>query len=248
VFLLIFSLFINTLLIGYGVDIGIENQAICTQDLKAALIYLLGEINLTQNCEYPDAKLLSEKLYSACKTIGFSGFTVTELEPKIKKIKNEKLATRLGILGSYSFLTSEINVNFSAPSYTLPFSAAHEMAHLFGISGEAEASFFGYLASLATKDDAIMYSAYLSAFEYVGSALVRANRDFYLEVFEKLPEKAKLDIKSYKDFYVRNSTPLTDASDKINEELLNFVDKNGSYDYGSFTNLLVSYLLSSGVL
>ncbi len=248
VFLLIFSLFINTLVVGYGVNIEAKSETVGEKELASALVYLSKNVNSIEIITFPDANLLSKKLFLAYRAVDFPELTIPDLKPNFKKIKNTRIASMLGILGSYSFLTSEINLNFSAPEYTIPFTAAHEMAHLFGISGEAEANLYAYRTSLLTGDDGIMYSAYLSAFEYVGNALSLENRELYLEIFSSLSEKAKRDIKEYRNFYLKNTNKITVGSDKINGELLDAVDKNGAAGYGEFTNLLVSYLISEGIL
>ena len=248
VFLLIFSIFINTLVIGYGVDIKVQEMSVGKTELSLTLEYLSEKINSLDNITYPDSELLSKKLFDSYKSLDFPQLSLTKVQPKFKKIKSSGLASRLGILGSYSFLTSEINVNLSAPAYTVPFSAAHEMAHLFGISGEAEASFLAYCASVESKDTGIMYSAYLSAFEYVGGELLYQNRDLYFEKFSSLSEKAKSDIAEYRRFYIDNHSDITDSSNKINGELLDFVDKNGDTAYSAFTYLLVSHLISENAL
>ncbi len=248
VFLFIFSLFINTLLIGYGVDTVKPQEEVTENELYSSLTYLSQKANSIEKPEYPSVSRLSEKLFLAYQGCEFPELSVTLSAPKIKKIKNARLASRLGILGNYGFLTSEISLNFSAPSYTLPFSAAHEMAHLFGISGEAEASFFAYIASIRTGDAAIMYSAYLTAFEYVSAELLYDNRELYFKAFSSLSESCKNDVNQYKAFYASNNSKITDSSNSVNEALLDALDKNGESSYGAFTDLLVSYFISNGIL
>lgn len=243
VFLLIFSLLINTVFIGYGVDVGFKFEECNEEELKFAFEYLRSAVNSFQGAEYPQKDVMSQKLYTAYSELNLPGVYLTKASPKIKKIKHETLASRLGYLGGYSFLTSEISINFSAPHYTAVFTAAHEMAHLFGISGEAEASFYAYLASLRTADEAIIYSANLSAFEYVAAAVFKADPEFYVKVYETLSETVKKDLSEYHSFYYSESTKITESAEKLNGAVLYFADSNGDSDYSAFVKIFVPFLL-----
>ena len=241
-FLLVFSLLINTLLIGYGVDIGFKVKDFGNDELSLSLSYLKDKVNSYEGASFPELNQLSFKLYSAYSSLSLPETHVSYPCPKVKVIKNKALASKLGILGSYSFLTSEININPAAPTYTLVFSVAHEMAHLFGISGEAEASFYAYLASLETDDDAIAYSAALSALEYLLSEAYAQDRALFEKTYLLLSEKAKCDLREYRDFYSENHAKISVYSEMANGAFLDFADANGSKDYGDFTKLFVSYL------
>lgn len=242
IFLLLFSLFVNTLSVSYGASAIFGFSEFSKTDVKYALTFLCERINGFGNFEYPQPQQLSEELFSAFSKINVSGLTISDEAPKIKKIKNEVLASRLGILGIYSFPSSEINVNFSAPEYTACFSAAHEMAHLFGVSREGEASFLGYLASLEAQNDGIRYSAYLSAFEAVFSEACLIDRDFSSEIYAALSLRAKNDLEKYRDFYFMNHGKIAIGADKLNGELLDFAIQGDNADYSFFVKLLVPYL------
>ena len=242
-FLLVFSLFVNTHLVSYGVNADIQKRDFSESELCLVLDYLLKEVNSFDEIIYPTKDELSGELYSSYERLHFPNLYLTDEVPRIKKIQNWPVASRLGVLGGYSFLTSEINVNFSAPSYTRTFTAAHEMAHLFGIADEAEASFFAFVASVETYESGIMYSAYLSAFEYLGAELNKSNPKLFSEIYASLSEGAKKDISEYRSFYYENDGKLNEASNKANEAVLDFSDKNGENSYDAVAELLVSYII-----
>ena len=244
IFLLCLSLFINTNLIGHFVEIGYEKSEFEDEQLISAAKILVEKINSIKSVSYPDKEELAEKLYSAYQSLSFSSLSLTDIKPKIKAFKHSSLAARLGILGNYSFLTSEISVNFSAPEYTVPFTAAHEMAHLFGISHEADAGFFAYLVSIETKDEAFLYSAYLSAFEFLGRELSKRNFESYKEIYKSLSEMARGDLVAYRNFYSEKDGKIRDNADKINNTLTSFTDKSGDKHYDGVTKYLVIFILS----
>ena len=148
-------------------------------------------------------------------------------------------------MGNYSFLSSEINVNFSAPQYTVVFTAAHEMAHLYGISREGDANFFAFLASLKTEDAAIMYSAYLSAFEAVYNELCFQNPKEASLIYSLLSDKAKEELAEYRDFHSKYGDKLTEAAGEMNGALIDFAATDGNADYSLFVRLLINYFKNS---
>ena len=246
VFLLIFSISINTFFVSFGKSSDMKISKPQENEVSLALSRLAEKLNSFENPTYPDREELSFKLYSAYSSLEQYDVSPTVEVPKIKKIKNEALASRLGILGKYSSLTSEVSVNFSAPEYTVCFSTAHELAHLFGISGEGEACFFAFLASLETEDEGIMYSACLSAFEAVFAEFSSNNKELSQKIYKSLPEIAKNDISEYSIFYYKNHGKITDTADKANGALLDFATQGKEKDYSLFSRLLVAYLTSCG--
>ena len=242
IFLLIFSLLISTVFVGYGVDIANLPENLSEDDFVFSLLYLKDRINSFDGTVFLEKDAMSEKIFSAYYRLSLPETYMTCVPPEIKAIKNERLASKLGILGSFSFLTSEISINFSAPEYTVVFSIAHEMAHLFGISGEAEASFYAYLAANETGDSDIIYSVSLSAFEFLAQDLSRINPEKYKEIYLSLSDVAKSDLSKYRKFYNENRSSVSICTEKTNEALLEFVDHSGEKSYSAVTKLLVSYL------
>ena len=245
VFLLIFSASLNTFFIPFSKEPIFDYSEASDEEALSVLSFLQGKINTFSSPSYPDLNEASASLYSAYSSLDFPSLNLTKESPKIKKIKNEKLASRLRGLGSFSFLTSEINVNFSAPRYTVFFTIAHEMAHLYGVMREGEASFFAFLASIETGNSAIMYSAYLSAFESLFVELYPSCQSKAGEIYESLSASAKAELLQYREFYFKNEGSASSGADKLNGELLYFASTDDSADYELFPRLLISHLLRS---
>lgn len=82
-------------------------------------------------------------------------------------------ANLLGPLQSYTGysgylfpFTGESQVNFYAPSFTLPFTVCHEMAHQLGYGMESEANLVAFLACRQSPYAAFQYSAYADMYGY----------------------------------------------------------------------------------
>jgi hypothetical protein len=72
----------------------------------------------------------------------------------------------VGFAGYYNPFTGEAQVNIKDPSFTLPYTACHEMGHQLGYAKENEANFIGFLAATASPDPAVRYSTYLDLYQY----------------------------------------------------------------------------------
>ncbi len=208
-------------------------------DVRSLASYLSAELKKFDSPSYPPLDATAEILYDAFDAD--SCLTLTSSVPRPKCLRLNTLASRMGILAHYSFLTSEVCVNTEAPSYTVYFSLAHEMAHLFGASREAEANFYAYRAAILSSDPALVYSARLCALEYAIAALADFDLTAAKLILISLSECAKRDIEQYREFYLKNSGSLLPAFDSLNNIVIKLRDPEGSASYDSFIYYLFDY-------
>lgn len=184
-------------------------------------------------------------VFSAYSEMRDERLTLTPRMPRPKRLRASFAASRLHILALYSFPTGEININLAAPEYTHVFSAAHEMAHLFGVSDEGLADLFAFRAAVATGERSVMYGAYLTAFGCVAAALAQTDGALYRELYASLPEAARLDMRSYLEFWSENRGAASEAADRLNAVL---TEASGSLGYSGFVPLLAEYLVECGAV
>lgn len=79
------------------------------------------------------------------------------------------LMSRVGVLGYMGPFFTEYNLNPQLLPVQYPFTYAHEMAHVLGVSSEAEANLYGFLVCSRSEVPEIRFSAYLALFPYVMS-------------------------------------------------------------------------------
>ena len=175
-----------------------------------------------------------------------------ELGIDIKKLPEPKvlsaswLANRLGILGHYSFLTGEININPDIPTYMIPFSLAHEYAHYIGIANEAEANFLAFLACTKSNEPYIKYSGTLSTLEYFLSDVHKNSGEEYARLYSLLSDAAKSCLKeSYEYTEKYSGSYIYQAAEGINSSYIGAHDKNGSFSYSAVCRYVTQYLLYS---
>ncbi|MDY3266041.1 MAG: DUF3810 domain-containing protein [Phocaeicola sp.] len=84
-----------------------------------------------------------------------------------KKLSFNFLYSGTGVLGFMGPFFSESHINMQISPLEYPFTYAHELSHLLGISNEAEANLWAYQACLHSSDRRIQYSGYFGLLQYV---------------------------------------------------------------------------------
>ena len=77
------------------------------------------------------------------------------------------LYSSVGVLGSMGPFFAEAQLNRDLLPVQLPFTYAHELSHLLGVSNEAEANYWVYRACTESEMQAMRYSGYMGLLPYV---------------------------------------------------------------------------------
>ncbi len=209
---------------------------------------LIEEVNLQNGIK--DSDLSVSRLRTELEISYFEIEPAFKLDakklPMPKVLSASWLANRLGILGHYSFLTGEVNLNADIPTYMIPFSLAHEYAHYLGVSNEAEANFLAFVVCMKSEESYIKYSGALSILEYFLSDVYKFDREDYTRLYFLLSDVAKLDLReSYKYTLKYSSSYVYRAADGINSAYNGIFDKDGSFSYSAVSRYVTQYLLYS---
>ncbi len=191
---------------------------------------------------------LNDKLNAAYKSAAEKYTFLNGFSSRVKEIILSEPMTYTHISGVYTYFTGEANVNVNYPDYVIPFTVAHEMAHQRGIAREDEANFVAFLVCLESEDDYIKYSAYFNIFEYLYSALYRADTEKAKEFAAGVRSEIKREIRAYSEFFEKYSDSVAaDISDKINDSyLVSQGQAAGVQSYGLVTELTVAYYKARG--
>ena len=84
-----------------------------------------------------------------------------------KRLVANRLYSAVGVTGFVGPFFSEIQLNEDTPDRQYPFLFAHELAHLLGVSSEAEANYWAWRACTASSDPLVRYAALQSLLPYV---------------------------------------------------------------------------------
>ncbi len=257
---MILTSYIFTLGIGYrttpiGERLNIESpEYISTEELYSVARTLRDEVNsLSSQLEHENGvsvmpysvKELSDKLSSSFDKLHEKYPFIKSFDSRVKPVLFSTVMSDAGITGIYSFFTGEANVNVEYPQYNLPYVAAHEMSHQRGVSRENEANFVAFLICIDSPDPFIQYSGYLSMYEYVASALYRADEELYFELVAGLDESAIGDIRVSRAVSAAHSDSLLGKlNDKANDAYLKLNGTEGVVSYGYVVRLAVGYYRS----
>ena len=254
---LIFTSYLYTLAIGYHTTpisekTGIEDSSDITADqLYDTVNIVVDEINLLlENIALTDGETrmpysvneLSERLVSAYNVFLEDYPIFTNYPSRVKPVYFSTVMSDFRISGIYTFFTGEANVNVEYPDYCLPFVAAHEMAHQRGISRENEANFVAFLVAIGSDDEYIRYSGYLNVYEYLASALYRADSELYYDARARLGETALADIRAANAVYNEHKDSiLGKINERLNDAYLKANGTDGVVSYNYVVRLTVGY-------
>jgi hypothetical protein len=160
---------------------------------------------------------------------------------KAKKITISRFFAQAGISGYYGPFFNEIHVNSYILPAEYPFILAHEKAHQFGITNEAEANFYAWLVCTNSKSKQLQYSANLHVlhyFLYQGYQL-----DDYPEIIAKLDKRVKKDLQDIRENWMSLRNEKIDAAaSKVNDFYLKTNKiKKGIEEYSGVLQFVMDY-------
>lgn len=88
-------------------------------------------------------------------------------QPRVKTMLFTPLSSKVGVTGSMAPFFCEFTLNGELLPSQYPATYAHELAHLLGITSEAEANFYAYRVCTRSRVQAIRFSGYLSVLSHV---------------------------------------------------------------------------------
>ena len=144
--------------------------------------------------------------------------------------------------GVYCPWTSEANVNTDVPRYSIPHTAAHEIAHTMGLAKENECNFIAWLACSTSGMADFEYSGHLAAYTYCINALYRADRDLWAKATKHCSDGMIRDLKNENAYWDKFEGEVMEASQNLNDSFIksNRVE-SGILSYNQMVELLLRY-------
>lgn len=257
-----FSSFVLTFAAAYrGAELedklGIQSEKIDKHDLYNSAEYLVEEINkLASEIDYDSEGFsimpysfneMNNKLIKAYDKFADEYRFINNFYSRLKPVLLSEAMSYAHITGIYTYFTGESNLNVGFPDYTIPYTAAHELAHQRGVAREDEANMMAFLVSLCSDDTYIRYCAYVNMYEYVASALYKADKDMFRTVDKKLDPNVINEQRAYSAFFKKYSQSITSqVSGTVNDIYLQAQGTEGRKSYGMVVDLTVAYLKSLG--
>ncbi len=256
-----YSLFVLNFACGYGTDridvrLGMERKKVSADELFYTASCLASEVNNTSKTLKYGADgfsvmpysfdEMSEKLCRAFDSVHKKHPFIKSFSGRVKPVAASVAMSYAHTTGIYVPFSGEANINIDFPDYSIPFTAAHELAHQRGISREDEANFIAFLVCLESDDVYIRYSGVLGMLEYTLNPLYGANADYYREVYLSLNENVRGELRAYSEFFnkYRDSTA-SKVNNAVNDTYLKAQGTEGTKSYGMVVDLAVAYYLQS---
>lgn len=235
----------------------IESVPIDKQDLYNTALYLKDEINkLASNIKFDSENFsvmpysmseMNDKLLDAYESFSQEHSFLNTFDSKLKPVLLSEGMSYAHITGVYTFFTGESNLNVVFPDYTIPFTAAHELAHQRGIAKEDEANMVAFLVCIKSDDTYIRYSAYVNMYEYVANALYGADKKLSKKADSMLDINVYNEQVAYSKFFKKYSKSVTSQiSGTVNDIYLQSQGTVGRKSYGMVVDLTVAYLKELG--
>ena len=190
---------------------------------------------------------MNQKLMESYDKIAKKYDFISSHNSKVKPVLLSVPMSYAHFTGFYTFFTGEANINIHFPDYTIPFTAAHELAHGRGIARENEANFIAFLVCMESNDNYIRYCGLLNMYEYIMSALYNADTEegkpLYHEVAALPDKRIHGELRAYAEFFEKyRGSAISEISGTINDSFLKANGtEEGEKSYGLVVNLAVSY-------
>ena len=237
--------------------LGIESVPIDKQDLYDSAIYLTGEINkLSPEIQYDTEGFsvmpysmseMNDKLLDAYEKFSEDHDFINSFYSRLKPVMMSEGMSYAHITGVYTFFTGESNLNVGFPDYTIPFTAAHELAHQRGIAREDEANMMAFLVCINSDDVYIRYCAYVNMYEYVANALYSADKELFRKADSTLSRQVYSEQVAYSKFFKKYQKSVTSQiSGAVNDIYLQSQGTAGRKSYGMVVDLTVAYFKEEG--
>ena len=232
--------------------LGLPAEKVSAEDLYGTAMWLVDELNdHSVETVYGkdhfsvmpyDLNGMNDRLMAAydkaCERYPF----LQRLHSRIKPVMLSYPMSYTHITGVYTFFTGEANLNVDFPDYTLPFTAAHELAHQRGIARENEANFMAFLVCMESEDPYLQYCAYLNLYDYVIGALSSADGTLYGRVQGSLCVDVRNERVAYRNFYATyQDSVASQVSGAVNNTYLTIQGTEGTKSYGMVVDLAVAY-------
>jgi len=160
---------------------------------------------------------------------------------KDKSITLSGFFAKAGISGYYGPFFNEVHVNKKVLPVEYPFVLAHEKAHQFGITSEAEANFYGWLICTRSSSKHLQYSANLQILRFFLNEAYELKE--YQELTAKIDEDVKKDFNRIREHWknLRNET-VDKVATKANDTYLktNKIEK-GIEDYTGVVKYIMDF-------
>ncbi len=164
--------------------------------------------------------------------------------PRVKTMLFTPLISKVGVTGSMAPFFCEFTLNGDLLPHDYPATYAHELAHLLGITSEAEANFYAYQVCTRSSVPEIRFSGYYSVLGHVmGNARRLLPEEEYQKLFGRIRPEIIRQAQEDQSYWSAKYSPLIGAVQDWMYDLYLKGNKieSGRKNYSEVVGLLISY-------
>lgn len=163
---------------------------------------------------------------------------------RVQHIKPSGTLRRINIAGIYNPLTGEANVDNGSPSLPRIFTTAHEIAHAYGVTSEAEANFVAFLACHTSKNPLGKYAGAYALWRQMANEINTTYPQESIEILaSQIPPQLWDDRQAILASYNKYKGYFPNVTNAINDSYLKIQGiEKGTDDYDGFLQLYFRWL------
>lgn len=143
------------------------------------------------------------------------GYTALRTWQHVKRPFLNPLYSAVGVLGFMGPFACESQLNLDLPEVEYPFTLAHELAHLAGVTSEAEANYWAYVYCRQSPNPAVRYSGHLALLPFAASSAgTFLPDDAYGAWTDTLSDKVKDDYKFIRAYWTAKRVGIIDTAQR----------------------------------
>lgn len=147
-----------------------------------------------------------------------------------------------GITGMYFPFLAESNVNIDVPVFSMPATAAHELAHTRGFAREDECNFLAFLTCRYQDDPLYRYSGNILAYIYCSNALYDYDEDMWQESRSACSDAMLRDLQEQRQYWKQFEGEVQQVSTSVNDAFITaHGDDDGVLSYDRVVELILAY-------
>ena len=215
------------------------DEAVFRSTLDSIIAHTNSSYTSISSSDYPAIDRLVEESY--LKNSTKLGISYPNGSRRPKTMLFSTFFAKSGVSGYFGPFFNEVHLNYYLLPMEYPFVLAHEKAHQFGITNEAEANLAAYVTCITSKDPRLQYSGYVNLLVYFLSdaSHLKDVRDYVL----KIDKPVILDLRFQRRHWqgLQNST-LDKVQTAANNAYLKTNNiEEGVKNYNQVVSLVLSY-------
>lgn len=158
-----------------------------------------------------------------------------------KPVLLSRLMSHTNIIGIYTCITGEANIDTDIPDIGLISTTLHEMVHQRGFAREDEANYISYIACMSHPDPDFKYSGSSMALTYSMNALYSVDKDRYFKLIQRYSEGYLKDLQNEQEYWKQYQGITKQLADRMNDTYLKLNgEADGVKSYGRMVDLLLA--------